>query len=254
MGASSATTALPVDGGTGDTKEIAKFARIAASWWDEAGPFAPLHRLNPVRLGFIRDQVVAHFGGDGKGLRPLGGLRLLDLGCGGGLVAEPMARLGASVTGADADAEALSVARAHAAEAGLAIDYRQAMAEDLVAGGESFDIVLALEIVEHVRNVEEFLASLRRLVRPGGLLVMSTLNRTPQSFALGIVAAEYVLRWLPRGTHDWKRFRRPSELVRDLGRQGFSLSALSGMTYDPVSRKFALSQRDLSVNYLLAAR
>ncbi|HWG79165.1 MAG TPA: bifunctional 2-polyprenyl-6-hydroxyphenol methylase/3-demethylubiquinol 3-O-methyltransferase UbiG [Stellaceae bacterium] len=239
-------------GSTVDDAEVARFAASAASWWDPSGQFRPLHQLNPVRLTFIRDRLAAHFGRDIRATKPFGGLRLLDIGCGGGLVCEPMARLGAGVTGIDAAAEALAVARAHAAGAGLDIDYREAAVEELAAAGESFDAVVALEIVEHVADPALFLAAAARLVRPGGGFVASTLNRTPKAFAFAIIGAEYLLRWLPRGTHQWRKFLRPSELVAGLRQHGLIAKEISGLSYNPVAGRWRLS-RDINVNYLVFA-
>ncbi|MBS0537694.1 MAG: bifunctional 2-polyprenyl-6-hydroxyphenol methylase/3-demethylubiquinol 3-O-methyltransferase UbiG, partial [Proteobacteria bacterium] len=201
---------------TVDPAEIERFSRIAEEWWDPAGKFAPLHRLNPVRIGFLRDRAAAHWRRDALSGQPLEGLDLLDIGCGGGLLCEPMARLGARVTGIDAAERNIATAAAHAAGQGLAIDYRATTAEALAADGRQYDVVLALEIVEHVADVDLFLATCGSLVKPGGLLFLSTLNRTAKAWALAIAGAEYVLRWLPRGTHDWKKFLKPSEAVRGL--------------------------------------
>lgn len=232
-----------------DPAEVARFSAMAAEWWDPTGKFRPLHQLNPVRLAFIRDQIAARYGRDPLAERPLRGLRVLDIGCGGGLVAEPMARLGAEVVGIDASAENIGIARAHAAESGLDIAYRAAAAEDLVAQQERFDVVLALEILEHVADLRGFLAACAALTRPGGALVAATLNRTPQSFLLAIVGAEYVLGWLPRGTHDWRRFVRPSELAAGLRPHGVQVTVLRGMSYDLIADRWRQSD-DLSVNYL----
>lgn len=242
----------PATGGTVDSDEVAAFARIAARWWDPDGPFRPLHRLNPVRLAFIRDRLLRHFAREPASLRPFAGLRLLDIGCGGGLVAEPMARLGFTVTAIDADEAALAAGRAHAAAAGLAIDYRAGTVEALVAAGASFDAVLALEVVEHVADPQLFLASAAALLRPGGALIASTLNRSLRAFLFGVVGAEYVLRWLPRGTHDWRKFRRPSELAAALRAGGLSLVDLAGLVYEPWRDAWRLGP-DLGVNYLLIA-
>ena len=243
---------MKATGETIDPAEIARFAAHSASWWDPSGSFRPLHRLNPARLDFIRRGLDAHFARDPRSLRPFAGLTLCDIGCGGGLIAEPMARLGFEVTAIDADDEAIAVARDHAAVGGLAIDYRTATAESLAAAGAHFDVLTALEIVEHVADPDAFLAACGALVKPGGAFIGATLNRTPQSYALAIVGAEYVMRWLPRGTHDWRRFLRPSEFVLALRRSGLSTKNLSGLRYRPVRGDWAFSS-DLSVNYMLMA-
>lgn len=235
-----------------DPAEIERFSALAAEWWDPQGKFRPLHKFNPVRLGFLRDRIAAHFRRDPLGNTPLEGLRLLDIGCGGGLVSEPMARLGAAVTGADAGERNIGVASLHAAEAGLAIDYRCTSAEALAEAGEQFDVVLALEVVEHVADLEGFLLACGRMVKPGGLLIAATLNRTPKSFALGIVAAEYILNWVPRGTHDWKKFLKPHELAAGLRRAGLTLKDVAGVSYDPLADRWRIST-DTGVNYMLVA-
>ncbi len=235
---------------TVDAAEIERFSAMAAEWWNPLGKFRPLHNMNPVRLGFIRDTAIRHFGLDGRDRRPLSGLRILDIGCGGGLVAEPLARLGADVTGVDAAVRNIGVASLHAEQSGLSIDYRAGSAEALAEAGESFDVVLALEIIEHVADVELFTAAVSRLARPGGLVVVATMNRTLKAFAMAIVGAEYVLRWLPRGTHDWNRFLRPSEVAAELRRNGLRISEVRGMTYHPLGDRWSLSS-DTDVNYLL---
>lgn len=235
-----------------DPAEIARFSAMAEEWWDPAGKFRPLHRLNPVRLAFIRDSLAEHFGRDARRPHPLGGLGILDIGCGGGLVAEPMARLGARVTGVDAAEKNIAVARVHAEQSGLDIDYRHASAEALLAAGERFDAVLALEVVEHVADLGAFLGACAGLVRPGGAMVLATLNRTPQSYLLAIVGAEYVMGWLPRGTHQWSRFVRPSELAGALRPRGVAVRKLRGMSYSPLRDQWRLSD-DLGVNYLAFA-
>ena len=240
------------DSVTVDPAEIEKFSAMAADWWDPDGKFRPLHRLNPVRLGFIRDHLAGHFGRDPLGETPLAGLEILDIGCGGGLLAEPLARLGARVTGIDAAAENIEMARLHAAESGLEIDYRAATAETLADRGESFDAVLNMEVVEHVADVTAFMTAAAGLVGPGGATVVATLNRTPKSFLLAIVGAEYLLRWLPRGTHDWRRFLRPSELARFLRAAGLEVTEISGLAYNPLSDAWRLS-RDTDVNYMVFA-
>lgn len=237
-----------------DQAEIEKFSRLAADWWDPTGPFRPLHRLNPVRLSYIRDRALAHFGGDPRGIMPLAGLKALDIGCGGGLVAEPLARMGATVTAMDADAEAIAAAKLHAAAREVAIDYRVGAVEDLAASRKRFDLVLALEIIEHVSDPEAFLATLAKLVAPGGLLIVSTLNRTLKSRILAITVAEKVLRWVEPGTHDWKKFVRPSELARGLRNIGFEAIDMTGLVFDPLKGAFHLDPHDLKVNYFVAAQ
>jgi 2-polyprenyl-6-hydroxyphenyl methylase / 3-demethylubiquinone-9 3-methyltransferase len=234
-----------------DQEQIAKFAAMAQDWWDADGKFRPLHRLNPVRLAFIRDRLCTHFSRDPLGVRPLKGLRLADLGCGGGLLSEPLARLGARVTAVDAAAENIAVARRHAAEQRLRIDYRQGTAEMLGEAGERFDAVLAMEIVEHVADVRSFAAATAQLLDAGGLLVLSTLNRTVKSFVFAIVGAEYVLRWLPPGTHDWNRFLKPSELAGAFRAHGLRLREAVGVVYSPIADKWRLDPRDLDINYMM---
>lgn len=238
---------------TVDPAEIARFTAMADTWWDPTGPFKPLHQLNPIRLTFIRDQVAAHFGRDPRTAKPLSGLSVLDIGCGGGLTAEPLVRLGANVTAIDAGEENVKIASLHAEQSGLAVDYRHASAEELVERGESFDMVLALEVVEHVADLPAFMASVAALMKPGGAAVIATLNRTPQSFLLGIIGAEYLLGWLPRGTHEWRKFVRPSELARLLRGHGVSINVLRGVTYHPLADAWRLS-RDLGVNYMAFAK
>lgn len=237
-----------------DPAEIAKFEAMAAEWWDPAGKFKPLHMMNPVRLDYIVTQICAEFGRNRTDLRALDGLRILDIGCGGGLVAEPMSRLGASVIGADAAEGNIAVARVHAQQQGLDIDYRATTAENLRDDGENFDVVLALEIVEHVAEPAEFIATCRDLVRPGGVVIMSTISRTAKSFGAAIVGAEWIMRWLPKGTHDWNRFIKPDELAQMAGAAGLSVADARGMVFNPVTFGWKLSDRDLSVNYILTGR
>ena len=236
-----------------DPAEVAKFDRLAATWWDPNGPMRPLHRLNPVRLAYLRDRICSHFNRDLQVRRPLAGLTVLDIGCGGGLIAEPLARLGAEVTALDAAAENIRVAKAHAADSGLTIDYLNQAAEALAAKGRGFDVVLALEVIEHVPDVPAFLATAAALVKPGGAFIASTLSRTPRAFLQAIVGAEYVLRWLPRGTHDWRRFLRPAELARIVRAQGLEVANLSGVSFNPLRGEWRLGE-DTAVNYLLYAR
>ena len=239
-------------GGTASPDEIARFTAMAESWWDPDGPFAPLHRLNPTRIAFIRDHVAGHFGRDPKGRRPLRGLNLLDIGCGGGLLSEPMRRLDARVTGIDAGQENVRIARLHAERGGLEIAYRRILPETLAEQGRCFDVVLNMEVVEHVADVPAFLEACSKLVKPGGVMVVATINRTLKALALAKVGAEYVLRWLPPGTHDWRKFVRPSELAHGLGRGGLHLTDLKGVTYRPLADKWILS-RNPDVNYLAFA-
>ncbi len=246
-----AESAHILQGSTVDPTEIERFARIAEEWWDPMGKFAPLHRLNPVRLAYIRDRASAHWHRDALCGTPLQGLSLLDIGCGGGLISEPMARMGAKVTGIDAAERNIATARLHAERQELAIDYRAATAEALAGSGERFDIVLALEIVEHVADVDLFLQTCGRLVKPGGLVFLSTLNRTAKAWALAVAGAEYILRWLPRGTHDWRKFLKPSEVVRGLRAGGIEAQEIVGVVYSPLSRSWSLNKGDLDVNYML---
>ena len=246
--ADSASIAPSIDPG-----EVAKFSAIAAEWWDPEGKFAPLHKFNPVRLSFIRAEAAAHFGRDARSLRPFEGLSLLDIGCGGGLLSEPMARLGFAVTGADASEKNIGTARAHAAQSGLDIDYRATSAESLAAEGLTFDVVLNMEVVEHVADVSAYLAACTRLVKPGGLTFVATLNKTLKSLALAKIGAEYVLNWLPRGTHDWNRFIPPAELKASLEECGLTILKTQGVSFDPLNWDWRLSG-DVDVNYMIVAR
>lgn len=234
-----------------DTGEVDRFARIASEWWDPNGKFRPLHKIGPARLSFVVDHLAAHFNLP-SGLRRLSGLRLLDIGCGGGLISEPLARLGADVTGIDPAPENIETARRHAEASGLTISYRQALVEDLAAESAKFDAVLCLEVVEHVPDVPAFLKVCSSLVRPGGLMIVSTLNRTLKAYFLAIVGAEYILRWLPVGTHQWERFVTPDELRGHLQSAGLAEPALRGLVYDPLADQWSLSD-DTDVNYLAAA-
>ncbi len=242
----------PVSSTTLDHDEVARFAKLAGKWWDANGPFKPLHRINPVRLTYIRDQLCRRFGRDKAAALSLSGLTVLDIGCGGGLVAEPLARLGASVTGIDPAPENIEAAKAHAEGARLKIDYRAATAEELAAGGSGFDAVLLLEVVEHVPDVPAFLKLVAPLVKPGGVMVLSTLNRTLKAYALAIVGAEFILRWLPIGTHQWDRFVTPDELRAALRAAGLKPIDTTGMVYNPLADEWRLG-RDTDVNYFATA-
>lgn len=233
-----------------DPAEIEKFSALAAEWWNPDGPFGALHRLNPVRLQFIRDLAVQHFAPARK-TRPLEGLEVLDLGCGGGLVSAPLARMGAALTAIDASAEAIGAARAHASEAGLTIDFQETTAEALADAGRTFDLVAALEIIEHVSDVSAFLAAAQKLVKPGGLLVLSTINRTQKARALAIVGAERILKWAPEGAHDYDKLVTPEEIRA--GASDLVWDVPVGITYNPLGAGWALS-RDVSVNYMIAGR
>ena len=235
-----------------DPREIEKFSALAEDWWDPDGKFRPLHRLNPTRLAFIRDRVAGHYGRDALAKEPLAGLSMVDVGCGGGLLSEPLARLGARVTGLDASAQNIQTASEHAALMRTEVEYRHATAEALAAEDRTFDVVVCLEVVEHVVKRDAFLATLAKLTKPGGALVMSTINRTPKAFLLAIVGAEYVLRWIPRGSHDWRRFVRPSELVAGLRPNGIEAAEVTGVVYNPLTDTWQQS-RDVDVNYMLFA-
>lgn len=237
---------------TVDPDEIAKFSEWSEEWWDATGKFRPLHRIAPLRIGFVRDRACKQFGRDAHGDRPLEGLTLADIGCGGGLVSEPMARLGAEVLGVDAAERNIAAAQIHADGQDLPLTYRAGTAEGVAAEGQRFDIVLALEIVEHVADIDTFLETCAQLVKPGGLLVLSTINRTARAFALAIVGAEYVLRWLPRGTHDWRKFVTPKELRDGLAPHGMTAEAPVGMSFNPLADEWNLTG-DSGVNYLIAA-
>ena len=238
---------------TVDPAEVAKFEAMAAEWWDPKGKFKPLHMLNPCRLDYITRQIAAEFDRNLNGPLPFAGLRLLDIGCGGGLLSEPMARLGATVVGADAAARNIPVAQVHAEQSGLSIDYRHTTAEDLAAAGERFDVVLNMEVVEHVADPLAYLTACQQLLKPGGLMICSTLNRNPKSFVMAIIGAEHVMRWLPKGTHDWKKFITPDELYDLIRKAGLNPVDRKGMVLNPVTWGWSLSDRDLSVNYVTAS-
>ena len=238
---------------TVDSAEVAKFEAMAADWWDPTGKFRPLHLMNPVRLDYITRQIAAEHGRDLTSPQPFEGLRILDIGCGGGLLSEPMARLGATIIGADAAERNIPVARVHAEQSGLEIDYRHTTAEALVAEAEQFDAILNMEVVEHVADPLAYLTACKDLLKPGGIMCCSTLNRNPKSFALAIVGAEYVLRWLPKGTHDWRKFITPDELFTLLAEAGLEPVDKKGFVYNPIAQSWSVSDRDLSVNYVTAS-
>jgi 2-polyprenyl-6-hydroxyphenyl methylase/3-demethylubiquinone-9 3-methyltransferase len=236
-----------------DAAEVAKFEAMAAEWWNPNGKFKPLHMLNPCRLDYITSQIAAEFDRDLTQACPFAGLRLLDIGCGGGLLSEPMARLGAEVVGADAAPRNIPVARLHAEHAGLAIDYRHTTAEDMAAAGERFDVVLNMEVVEHVADPLAYLTACQQLLKPGGLMICSTLNRNPKSYLMAIIGAEHVMRWLPKGTHDWAKFITPDELYDLIRRAGLDPVDRKGMVFNPLGWSWSLSARDLSCNYVTAS-
>jgi 2-polyprenyl-6-hydroxyphenyl methylase/3-demethylubiquinone-9 3-methyltransferase len=236
-----------------DQAEVDRFSAMAAEWWDPTGKFRPLHKFNPVRLTYIRDLVSAQFGRDPKAHRPLEGLRVLDIGCGGGLLSEPMARMGAEVLGADASEKNIGIAKAHAAGSGVPVDYRAVTAEALAEAGETFDVVLNMEVVEHVSDVEFFLTTCASMVRPGGMMFVATINRTMKAAALAIFAAENVLRWLPRGTHQYEKLVRPEEIEKPLNASGLTVTDRTGVFFNPLTNQWNLS-KDMDVNYMMVAR
>ncbi|WP_421905825.1 bifunctional 2-polyprenyl-6-hydroxyphenol methylase/3-demethylubiquinol 3-O-methyltransferase UbiG [Mameliella sp.] len=238
---------------TVDASEIAKFEAMAAEWWDPHGKFKPLHMMNPVRLDYITSQIAAEFDRDLTGAQPFAGLRMMDIGCGGGLLSEPMARLGADVVGVDAAERNIPVAQTHAAQSSLQIDYRHTTAEAMAEAGERFDVVLNMEVVEHVADPLAYLTACRQLLKPGGLHICSTINRNPKSFAVAIVGAEYVMRWLPKGTHEWAKFITPDELYELMRQAGLEPVDRKGFVFNPISWAWSVSDRDLSVNYVTAA-
>lgn len=239
---------------TVNAQEIDRFAKDSSHWWDENGPFKPLHRLNPARLSYIREQICDHFGRDTETMNPLEGLDILDVGCGGGIVCEPMARMGGTVTGLDADKNAIEIARDHAEQAGLEITYHAQSTSGLLESNQKrYDIVLALEIVEHVDNVADFVAQCVALCKKDGLVIFSTLNRTVKSYALGVVAAEHILHWVPKGTHDWKKFLRPYELATYIQDTEARPLNMKGLIFNPLKNDFELSDKDYDVNYFMTA-
>ncbi|MGX1097957.1 bifunctional 2-polyprenyl-6-hydroxyphenol methylase/3-demethylubiquinol 3-O-methyltransferase UbiG [Amorphus sp. MBR-141] len=236
--------------GTIDQGEVDRFSALAAEWWNPRGKFRPLHKFNPVRLAYIKEVVARHFGREVDDAKALDGLRLLDIGCGGGLLSEPMARLGADVVGADAAETNIEVARIHAERSGVTVDYRATTAEALADAGETFDVVLAMEIVEHVADVPLFVSACARMVKPGGLLLLATINRTPKAYALAIVGAEYILGWLPRGTHQYERLVKPAELEAAIADAGLSVLETTGVVFDPLRDRWDRSA-DIDVNYMM---
>ncbi|WP_193334504.1 bifunctional 2-polyprenyl-6-hydroxyphenol methylase/3-demethylubiquinol 3-O-methyltransferase UbiG [Devosia beringensis] len=232
--------------------EIAKFTAMAEQWWDPKGKFKPLHKFNPVRLRYIREHLLAHFALDGAAMRPFEGLSILDVGCGGGLLCEPLARLGATVTGIDAAERNITIARLHAEKSGLAIDYQATTSEALAAQGKTFDMVLNMEVVEHVDNVPLYMKSCADLVKPGGLMLTATLNRTARAYALAVFGAERILRWLPVGTHDWNKFLTPDEVKTLITRNGLTVTAETGVVFHPLADEWRQS-RDMAINYMVMA-
>jgi 2-polyprenyl-6-hydroxyphenyl methylase / 3-demethylubiquinone-9 3-methyltransferase len=235
---------------TVDDAEVARFSAMAEEWWDPRGKMAVLHKFNPIRLGYIRDAACKTFDRNPKQLDCLNGLRILDIGCGGGVLSEPLARLGAVVVGADPAERNIAVAKLHAEQSDIAVDYRATTAEALADAGERFDIVLAMEVVEHVADVKLFVRRCAEMVQPGGLMIAATINRTLKSFALAIIGAEYVLRWLPRGTHQWDKFVTPDELEIAMERAGLRTTDERGVIYNPLTDRWSLA-RDIDVNYMV---
>ncbi|MEM8700979.1 MAG: bifunctional 2-polyprenyl-6-hydroxyphenol methylase/3-demethylubiquinol 3-O-methyltransferase UbiG [Pseudomonadota bacterium] len=238
--------------GTIDESEVARFSAMADQWWDPTGKFKPLHKFNPVRLAYIKQEVCRKFGRDPKAADAFKGLRFLDIGCGGGLLSEPMARLGADVVGADPSETNIKIARLHMENSGLKIDYRAQTAEDLAAAGETFDVILNMEVVEHVADVPLFLQATGSMVRPGGMMFIATINRTLKAYALAIVGAEYVLRWLPKGTHSYEKLVKPQEIEGPLNSEGLMITDRSGVSYNPLTDAWVKS-RDMDVNYMMLA-
>lgn len=237
-----------------DPDEVARFERMAKEWWDANGKFRPLHQIGPARLQFVRDQLASHFGkSDAAPLKPLAGLSILDIGCGGGLISEPLSRMGADVTGIDPGKLNIAIAQSHAASQGLQIDYRTTTVEALAETGAMYDAVVCLEVVEHVPDVDAFVNACASLVHPGGAIVLSTINRTVKSYVLAIVGAEYILRWLPKGTHQWERFVTPDELEKALAMAGMQATTFTGLIYNPLTDTWSLKDDDTSVNYLASA-
>ena len=235
-----------------DQAEVDRFSAMAAEWWNPTGKFRPLHKFNPVRLAYIRERVCENFGRDPRQARPLEGLRVLDIGCGGGLLSEPVARMGASVTGADPSEKNIGIASTHAAESGVAVDYRAVSAEQLAEAGETFDVVLNMEVVEHVADIDLFVSKCAEMVKPGGIMFVATINRTLKALGLAIIGAEYVLRWLPRGTHQFGKLVRPEELEKALTQAGMAIADRTGVVYNPLADRWQRS-KDMDVNYMVLA-
>ena len=235
-----------------DQAEVDRFTAMAAEWWNPAGKFKPLHKFNPVRIRYIRDKAAAHFGRDANSHKPLEGLRVLDIGCGGGLLSEPMARMGATVIGADASERNIGIASTHAAQTGVTVDYRAVTAEQLAAEGEKFDIILNMEVVEHVSDVDFFITTCASMVKPGGMMLVATINRTMKAMALAIIGAEHVLRWLPKGTHQYEKLVRPEELEKPLTASGMQIDERTGVFFNPLMNQWNLS-KDMDVNYMMLA-
>ena len=237
---------------TKNTEEVNQFDRLADEWWDENGPMKPLHRLNPTRIKYLKSQICTHFERDFDASDALKGLNIIDVGCGAGLVTEPLCRLGAKVTGLDAAKNNIEVAKKHADDGGLKITYKNDLVENIASQKKKYDVVLALEVIEHVEDVPYFLENCAKLLKKDGLLIISTLNRNPKSYLLGIIGAEYIMRWLPRGTHDWKKFLKPSEVAAALEQSGLRPTDVTGLVYNPIKRSFSLSATDLDVNYFMS--
>ncbi len=235
-----------------DTGEVERFSALAAEWWNPNGKFRPLHKFNPVRLAYIRDRVAERFGRDPHAAKPFEGLRVLDIGCGGGLLCEPLARLGADMVGADASATNIEVARLHAAETGVKVDYRATTAEDLADAGETFDVILNMEVVEHVADVDLFIGKCAEMLKPNGIMFVATINRTLKALGLAIFGAEYILRWLPRGTHQYEKLVRPDELEASLAKAGLAVIDRTGVVYNPLGDRWQRS-KDMDVNYMVLA-
>lgn len=236
-----------------DPREVANFSALADTWWNPHGPFKPLHILNPARLSYLTEQICAQFRRSSKERHSLNGLTLLDIGCGGGLLSEPMCRLGAIVTAIDAAGKNIAVAKIHAERSGLDIDYQATSAEALAKTGRKFDVVISMEVIEHVADIPSFLEAAKTLLAPGGIMILSTLNRTPKSYLMAIAGAEYILRWLPRGTHDWKKFLKPPELAAHLKAAGLEPGDATGMRYHPLANRWSVDAKDLDVNYMMTA-